>query len=306
MIRTSLVLASASLLLACQGTTPDVALSTTGGHIVDSRAWAVGSRIGIAATWGSPEMGTLAFQTTDGESLMQEDVRWADRELQGTPWGAGYATRAGIVAQETEFDVVVLGPAGREFSRQTLQTSEIDSMQLGIALDDCPEFADLVIPADAVFLEGIDVMVYPAPLDADGNHLLGGLDFEITGDGSNLDDWGWGGEAGLSWPTSVSLGQGGSISMTVQGETHGFAMRTVSADDIVSVGIDAQSEKHGYADESLLTVFGQTVDGERVYGVAADWSGAANDLGTQSTWIHAVQGEQIDACLGDICATWGE
>ena len=94
--------------------------------------------------------------------------------------------------------------------------------------------------------------------------------------------------------------------MTVQGETHGFDVRTVSPEDIVAVGIDGQAEKHGYEGQSLLTVFGETADGERVYGVAAQWSGAENGFATESTWIHAAQGELVDACLGDLCATWGE
>lgn len=307
MIRTSLLLASASVLLACQGPAPEVTLNTTGGHIVDSRAWAVGSRIGIAASWDGPQMGTIAFTTPNGDSLLQEDVRWADRGFEGTPIGAGYASRAGIISQETAFDVRVLALDGRELSSTTIQTEQVSSIALGVALDDCPEFADIVIPDDAVFLEDTELMVYPAPLDADGNHLLGGLDFELTGDGPSLDDWGWGGETGVSWPTNMILGEGGTIAITIDGETHGFAVRTVTAEQIVSVGIDAQNEKHGFEDESLLTVFGQTANGERVYGVSATWSGASSAWNRpESTWAHAQAGELVDACIGELCATWGE
>ncbi len=305
MIRTSLVLASVSLLLACQGTAPDVTLSTTGGHIVDSRAWAVDSRIGLSASWDTPELATVHFETPNGESLVQEDVRWADREI-SLPFGSGYANRAGVIAQATDFDVVVMDPSGREFARQSLRTAEVADIALGIALDDCPEFADVVVPDDAVFLEGTELMVYPAPLDADGNHLLGGFDFQVSGDVPTLDGWDLGADFGVSWPTSVSLGEGGSLDMTLQGETHGFAVRTVRPEDIVAVGISAQAEKHGNDDEALLTVFGETADGARVFGVAAQWSGSLDAFGSQSTWIHAREGEVVDACVGALCATWGE
>lgn len=311
MIRTVSLLAAASLLVACQAPTADVTLSTTGGHIVDSRGWAVGSRMGIAASWSERTLGSLALTTPDGSSLLDEDTSWVEQlGMVEMPFGAGYASVSGVVTQATDFDLRVVSPGGDDLVRVPMTSSEVDTVALGVALDDCPEFADIVLPEDAVLLEGTELMVYPAPLDADGRHLLGGLDFTIESDGLQVDayDWGFGAGDAFSYPTYVTVDGDASLSLGVAGDSYGFQIDTVSPDAIVAVGIDAQAEKHGFEDESLLTVFGETADGRKVFGVEASWSGAdASSWNSPvSAWVHAHAGEVVDACIGDLCATWSE
>jgi hypothetical protein len=289
-----------SLLAACDGPTPEVSLTTSGGHIVDSRAWAVGSRIGLSASWGTPDVAAVRLESENRESVLgNTEFNWREDRSYGPAAGAGYATMSGTIGRAAEFDAVVVDGLGREYERFPLTSEEIADVRLGVALDDCPEFADVVLPEENVFIEGSELMVYPAPVDADGNHLLGGIDFSLEGDGITV-GYGWG-EGVQSYPVSVQIGSGGALSMDIGGEPHRFEVRTVAREDIVGVGIAAQAEKHGYEGESLLTVFGLTEDGDEVHGVLADWS-----LGGQGAWVHAPDGAVVDACVGDICATWGE
>jgi len=310
-MRTASLLAASSLLVACQAPSADVTLSTTGGHIVDARGWAVDSRMGISASWGERTLGSLAFESADGTAVLDEDTSWVEQlGMIDLPYGAGYASKSGVVTRATDFDLRVVTPSGEDLTRVPMTSSEVDTIALGVALDDCPEFADLVMPDDAVLLEGTELMVYPAPLDADGNHLLGGLDFTIDSDDLEVDAYGWGYGAGdaFSYPTYVTVGGDASLSLGVAGDSYGFAIDTVRPEDIVAVGIDAQAEKHGFEDESLLTVFGETADGRKVFGVEAAWSGADSSSWNSdvSAWVHARAGEVVDACIGDLCATWAE
>jgi hypothetical protein len=294
MIRRSVPLLALVLLAsACQEPDRPTTLRTGGYHIVDDRGWAVGSDVTFSATSGFG--GILSVELEQDTDVIAEG---GDVDLY---WGGGEGMVTGEVVAEGTFDLVVTNSFGVEQERVELPARDVDGYRLGVLLDDCPEYPDLVMQEQPTILAGASVNVAPAPVDADGNQLLGSFDFDVTNtiDADADTDWEgfesgwWGGYA------SLFVQQSGDVTFTIDGQEHVFPVDVVDAADIVALEIAAIPEKHGVADESLLCALGVTADGRVVHGVDADWAGG----GTAQTF-HAPNDTSVQACFGGTCATW--
>ena len=285
-------------LAACQGPTAPVSLTTGGGHIVDGRSWAVGSQISLNASWNSPEAAQLRWSGDVVTSPDAEDVDWRERMMFPALPSPGWASASGVVSQEGDFSADVVTGVGSALDSVPLQAEEVDGWRLGLALDDCPEFADLVMQDDPAVIEGSQIMVIPAPVNAAGEGMMGGFEFFVDSPDLEL-PWG-GGEGWGGSPIAVTVGQDGIIEMDVVGESFSFPIHTVTAEEVVAMTIASQAEKHGEEDSSLLVAVGLTAEGRQVHGVSAQWSN-----GGQGVWTHAENGQSVEACLGEACSTWG-
>lgn len=274
-------------------------LMTSGGHIVDSRAWAVGTEIRLQPSW---DMGFPARVRLEGDGVVESAVPIQNGVLVADGGGLSSATIVG----EGSFDAVLVSATGEELSRTTLQASEPDGFALGLVLDDCPEFPDLLLSGageESRFIDGAQVTVALAPVDAEGRQLLGHFDYAASGDGV-IDyglDWGSGLGVGDTTLPLISVGgvRPGELVFTAFGEDHRFPIGTVSADEIDGLDIHAQAEKHGADGESLLTVLGLEKGGAPIAGVDATWS-----TGGLGPFTHASSGSTVEACVGETCVNW--
>lgn len=293
MFRRLIVVAPLILGVAACNAEPDRPglLRTAGWHVVDDRGWAVGSDVSFSAD--SMMMGALTVE-------LEQDTEVISEGSVDTGW-YGAEGVSGVVAAEGEFDLVVTNQFGIEQERRTLAGSEISDFRLGVLLDDCPEYPDLVLNGEPTLLEGSTVNIAPAPVDADGNQLLGYVDYSISNTITE-DVWGdeWEDFEGGAWQSSyLTVAQPGDITFTIDGVDHVFGVDTVSSDDVVELEIAAIPEKHGIHNESLLCALGKTADGRIVHGINADWSGQ----GVRQT-IHAENSATVEACFDGKCATW--
>lgn len=233
----------------------------------------------------------MTFEGADGEAPVDTSDGYYDggqASMLPSLFG-GWASLDGTVTGVGEFDAVVTGSLGRELERITLRAEEPASYALGVLLDDCPEFPDLVLREAPTFLEGAWVNLAPTPLDADGQQLIGRFDFDLTSD------------VGIEGAWGGTIGQAGegTVSVTIGDERHDFRVNSVSPADLVDLEIVALPEKHGYDGESLLCAVGHTADGRVVHGIDAQWS-----EGWTAQTIHAGHGESVEACFAGNCATW--
>ena len=291
-----LVLALATAVTGCDTQpTGDAELKTLGGHVLDTRGWAVGSTLGVSAYSDTARRLQIGFESPDGDEIVDET--WNSNaglpdmwDMMGSmsPFGGGWADAEVDVIAAGDIDVVVLNGRGNEIERMPIEAKPITDYQLGVVLDDCPEFADLVVREDEpVFLAGSEIMFMPAPLDDQGNHLIGHVDWSVDSSDFNLDgEYSWG---GYEW---MGIDAAGSLTMTVAGETKTFFLDAVEAADLVSLEIVDLPEKHGVADQSLLCAIGRTADGRQVHGIDADWGS-----GWTSQTIHADDNQQVEACF---------
>ncbi len=268
-----------------------VELKTSGGHILDSRAWALGSTVGLNANTSAPRGLTMTIEGKDGIEPIDTSTGYyggSDATSMPSIFG-GWASIDGTVTEVGEFDVVVTGSLGREIERVTMQTEEPVDYALGILLDDCPEFPDLVLWDAPTFIEGSYVNLAPTPLDASGQQLIGHFDYELESD------------LGLegTWGGTIGTAGEGTVTVTVGDVVRDFQVNTVTAAEVVELEILGLPEKHGYAAESLLCAVGKTADGRLVHGIDADWS-----KGWTAQTIHAENGESVSACFAGNCATW--
>ena len=288
--RTLPFLALILVVSACEQPDRPSMLRTGGYHIVDDRGWAVGSTVSFSAE--GMMMGNLSVE------LEQEGAVIAEGGGSMDYWGGSSNWVSGEVVAEGTFDLVVTNGFGVEQERTELEAKAVNGYRMGVLLDDCPEYPDLVLQGQPTLLRGANVMVAPAPVDADGNQLLGTFDFTVSNtidnsDWSDYEDEWWGGYAALN------VGQAGDVTFTIAGEQHVFPVDTVSASDVIEIEIAAIPEKHGVADESLLCALGHTADGRIVHGIDASWSGA----GTSQTF-HAPNNTSVEACFDGKCVTW--
>ena len=288
--RTVPFLALLFVVSACQEPDRVTTLRTGGYHIVDDRGWAVGSIVSFSAD-GSM-VGNLDIV------LEQDDAVIAQGDGAVDYWGGSSNWVSGEVVAEGAFDLIVTNSFGVEQERTSLQTKVIDGYRMGVLLDDCPEYPDLVLEGQPTLLQGATVNVAPAPVDADGNQLLGTFEFSASStidnsEWSDFEDGWWGGFA------TLNVGQTGDVTFTIDGEQHVFPVDTVSAADVIEIEIAAIPEKHGVADQSLLCALGRTADGRVVHGINADWSG-----GGVSQTIHAPNNSAVEACFDGKCTTW--
>ncbi len=297
----SLTLTAAVALTACETNSPqlDPELMTTYGHVVDNRGWAVGSRMDLdVSVNASGRTLDVVYESEDGAVIATDNWN-SGPELMGPwdlMWGGGgysYTYSSATVEEAGEFDLVVKTGRGKELERLTLTAAEPDDYALGVVLDDCPEFPDLVFKEQPTMLEDSWVMVAPAPVDANGDQLVGHFDFTTSSTGIDVEDWGGG-------YVDMTVGSGDfTVSFTVDGEQHDFDIKTASVEEIVSIEIADIPEKHGMTNESLLCAVGRTVDGTPVHGISPDWS-----TGWAAPTIHADNFATVDACFGDLCASW--
>jgi len=303
----ALTLTAAVALTGCDTGNPDLdpTLMTSYGHVVDSRGWAVGARMDLDVSVTAPGRTlVIGYQSDDGAVINTDGLgAYGYGEDIGigapSPWdlmpgnSSSYTYGSAVVEEPGEFDLVITTGRGKELSRTPLVAAEPDGYALGVVLDDCPEFPDLVFKDQPTLLEESWVMVAPAPVDANGDQLVGHFDFTTTSSGLDVEDWGGG---------YVDMTVGGSdfdISFTIAGETYDFPVKTASADEIVSLEIADIPEKHGMTNESLLCAVGRTADGRVVHGISADWG-----QGWNTPTIHAENFATVDACFGSLCATW--
>lgn len=297
----SLSLTAAVALTACEtNNSPQLEpqLMTSYGHVVDSRGWAVGSRMDLDVSVNAPGRTIVVAYESDDGVVIETDGWGSGPELPdpfSLMWGGGasYTYSSATVEGEGDFDLVVRTGRGKELERLSLTAAEPDGYALGVVLDDCPEFPDLVFKEQPTMLEDSWVMVAPAPVDANGDQLVGHFDFSTTSTGIDVEDWGGG-------YVDMTVGSGDfAVSFTIDGEIHSFDIKTASVEEIVSIEIADIPEKHGMTNESLLCAIGRTADGTPVHGIAPDWS-----TGWSSPTIHAENFSTVDACFGDLCASW--
>jgi len=300
-----LALAIAASLAGCdQQPAGDVEVQTIGGHILDSRGWAVGSNLGVSAYSSTARQLRIGFESPDGDEIVTES--WNSSTAGGgfdmwdmmdmmNPMGGGWADAEVDVIAEGDIDVVVLDGRGNELERIPLEAKPIADYELGIVLDDCPEFADLVIRDDnPAFLAGSEITFMPAPLDDQGQHLIGHVDWTVDSSDFSLDsEYGWG---GYEW---MGIDESGSMTLTLDGESKTFTIDAIETADLVSLEIVDLPEKHGIDNQSLLCAIGRTADGREVHGIDAEWNS-----GWTSQTIHADDNEMVEACFGDLCASW--
>jgi hypothetical protein len=292
-------LSIAALGVACTSES-NIEFKTSGGHLLDDRGWAVGSAISISA--GSPMMGAarVGFESDDG--VISENDPGYGGGFMLPPLFPGmneYRYAYGTVEAEGDFDIVVQNGSGSEIARVSSSASEIDDYALGVALDDCPEFADFVFDRDATpaVLEGSLLTFTPAPLDAEGNPLVGAVEVTWETDLPGWEDeWGYASEGMF---LTVEVGEAGTITMTIDDEVHEFEILTVPQDELAELQILSMPEKHGEVERSLLSVVATTEDGRIVHGLTPTWSSGA--LGQT---VHADNNSSVEACFGDLCATW--
>ncbi len=283
-------LALVFVVTACQQPDRPSMLRTGGYHIVDDRGWAVGSTLSFSAE--------STFGGMVGVDLEQDTEVISEGGAGYEYWGGGDNWVSGEVVAEGSFDLVVTNSFDVEQERTQLEASAVDGYRMGVLLDDCPEYPDLVLDGQPTLLSGATVSVAPAPVDADGNQLLGNFDFSVSStiddnEWSDFEDDWWGGYA------SLNVQQAGDVTFTIDGDEHVFPVDMVSASDVVEIEVAAIPEKHGVANESLLCALGRTEDGRVVHGINASWSGG----GTSQT-IHAPNDTPVEACFDGKCATW--
>ncbi len=303
-VRFFLPLSIAALGAACTGAAgqSSLELKTSGGHVLDDRDWAVGSDIGISATGIMLGTNEVIFEN-EGDPVVVEntDPMYGGFAVPSLFPGMGeYRYNYGTVEREGEFDIVVADGWGIERGRVSTAAREVDDVALGVALDDCPEFADFVFDRESTpaLLEGSTVTLTPAPLDADGNPLVGTVDVSWDTDLTTWND-DWGLEA---WGTmlTVEITESGSVTMDLgDGVSREIEVLAVDEDELADLHILAMPEKHGEADASLLSVVATTDEGRVVHGLTPQWSTG----GTTQT-VHADNGSPVEACFGGLCATW--
>lgn len=273
-------------------------VTTSGGHIVDGRSWAVGTEIRLSSTAAD---GMVRLEGAEG--VLEE----APAFRYGMPVSSGQVS-ARIVG-EGDFDVVVTAPGGGERSRTTLRAEEPSSWALGLVLDDCPEFPDVLLNEEGTesrFVDASTTMVALAPVGADGGQLLGHFDYEVEGLGVT-DGWGLGDfgdvpamETHVTLPLTTFEATGADeLVFTAFGQEHRFPVSVVAVEDIAAARIVGQAEKHGIDGELLLTVLGMNKSGGPIAGAEATWSN-----GYVGSYAHAADGSEVEACIGDACTSW--
>ncbi len=304
MMKKTLPLAALLSLAACD-TQPaefDTELMTTYGHVVDDRAWAVGSTMYLEATVTGPRRNIVVdFESADGEVIAGTSDSYAGEGYIPGPWdlmygpglSSSYAYADAAVNEAGGFEIVVNTARGKEISRTPLMAEEPAGYALGVVLDDCPEFPDLVFREDPTMLEGSEVMLAPAPIGEGGDQLVGHFDFGTSGDGVEVDAWGG------DYAYVTVGGDDFTLSFEIDGASHDFDIKTAGVEEIVEIEIADVPEKHGMANQSLLCVIGRTADGAPVHGIAPEWS-----TGWTAPTVHADNFSTVDACFGELCASW--
>jgi hypothetical protein len=296
-------LSLAALVVGCTGPVgqSELEIKTGGGHVLDDRAWAVGSDISISAQGTALGATSVAFESEGDRVIVENDDNfYGGLSLPSLfPGMDEYRFSYGTVAREGDFDIVVDDGWGNETLRLAATTREVDDVALGVALDDCPEFADFVFDPDSspAVLEGSTVTLTPAPLDDEGNPLVGTVDvtwdtdLDNRADAWGLDDWGS--------LLTVDITESGFVSLAVGDTVREFEILAVSEDDLSDIHILAMPEKHGEESASLLSVVGTTADGQLVHGLTPEWS-----TGASGQTVHAENSAPIEACFGGLCTTW--
>ncbi|GEM_PF-2337169 len=276
-------------------------LKTSGGHVLDDRNWAVGSDIGISAQGAMLGSNEVTFEN-EGDPVVVEnsDPFYGGMAIPSLfPGMDEYRYSYGTVEREGDFDIVVADGWGIERERVSTSAREVDDVALGVALDDCPEFADFVFDrgSSPALLEGSTITLTPAPLDDEGNPLVGTVDVTWDTDLTNWsDDWGL-----ESWGSflTVEVTESGSVSMDIGDASREIEVLAVSEDELAELHILAMPEKHGEENHSLLSVVATTDDGRVVHGLLPEWSN-----GGVSQTVHADNDAPMEACFGGLCATW--